>query len=89
MIRLNNAKMQEELRKIPGTTVNHTPTHTVVSSKDYVIYIKNIKTDRRGKAEEATSHRVLWDEKKHYKPLSVSHLVLRYQVSKALGAADE
>lgn len=89
MIKLNSARLQEELRKIPGTTVNHTPTHTVVSSKDYVVYIKNIRTDRRGNAEEAPSHRVLWDEKKHYKPLSVSHLVLRYQVSKALGAADE
>lgn len=89
MIRLNNNRLQENLRKIPGTTVNHTKTHTVVSSKDYVIYIKNIKTDRFGKEEEAPSHRVLWDENKHHKPLSVGHLVLRYQVSKALGAADE
>lgn len=88
MIKLNSARLQEELRKIQGTTVNHTPTHTIVSSKDYAVYIKNIKTDRRGKAE-APSHRVLWDETKHYKPLCASHLVLRYQVSKALGAADE
>lgn len=88
MIQLSNTRLQAELRKIPGTTVNNTPIHTVVSSKDYVIYIRNIKTDRRGKEEEAPSHRVLWDEKKHHKPLSVGHLVLRYQVSKALGAAD-
>lgn len=84
MQKLNNARMQAHLLKIPHVTINHTRTHTIVSSRDYAVHIKNIRTD-----EKAPSHKVLWDEGKHYSPLNLEHLGVRYMVSKALGDADE
>lgn len=84
MIKLNNKRMQEELGKIPDVTINHTGTHTVITKGTYSVHVSNIKKD-----EKAPSHRSLWDEKRNYKPLYPSHLILRHQVSQALGAADE
>lgn len=83
-MKLNNKRMQEELAKIPKATINHTGTHTVVTRGTYSVHVSNIRKDEQG-----ASHRGLWDEKKNYKPLYPTHLVLRYQVSQALGAADE
>lgn len=84
MIKLNNKRMQEELLKIPEVTINHTGSHTVVTRGTYSVHVSNIRKD-----EKAPSHRVLWDETKNYAPLYPAHLVLRAQVSQALGAADE
>jgi hypothetical protein len=80
-VKLNNKRMQEELLKIPNATINHTATHTIITRGTYSVHVSNIR--------KAKSHRLLWDEKKNYAPLYPAHLVLRYQVSQALGAADE
>lgn len=83
-MKLNNKRMQEELLKIPNATINHTATHTIITNGTYSVHVSNIRKD-----EKAKSHRLLWDERKNYAPLYPAHLVLRYQVSQALGAADE
>lgn len=81
---LNNQRMQKALRKLANVTINHTKTHTVITRDDYSCHIHNIKKD-----EKASSHRLLWDEKKNFAPLNGAHLVLRAQVSLALGEADD
>jgi len=81
---LNNFRVQEELLKLEGVTIHHTPTHTVVTRGDYNCHVSNIRKD-----EKAPSHKFLWDEKKNGKPLNPKHLVLRAQVSYALGKADD
>ena len=84
MIKLNTKRVQEELAKIKGASILHTATSTIISRGDYTIYIDNPK-----KNEKALTHKMLWNEDKNGYPMCPAHLVFRYQVSKALGAADE
>ena len=88
MLQLNNRYLQESLMLIPNAVINHTKTHTVVWRDNYLCHIEQIQTDRSGQPEQAVSHKVLWDERKNRYPLSMEHLMLRYEVSAALGLAD-
>ena len=83
MIRLNKQRLHDELSKIAGASMIHTKSHTIISRNDYAIYICNVKNN-----EKAPSHKLLWDESRHYAPLYPAHLVFRHAVSKALGRAD-
>ena len=83
MIRLSKQRLHEELSKIRGVSFIHTKSHTIASRDDYAIYICNIKNN-----EKAPSHKLLWDESRHYAPLYPAHLVFRLEVSQALGRAD-
>ena len=81
---LNNGAVQHWLKQVPGATIIHTAHHTVVTRDDYSVYVEKVP-----KGMKARSHKILWDEDRHYAPLNMEHLKLRAEVSFALGNADE
>lgn len=81
---LSNGSVQHWLKQIPGATIIHTAHHTVVTRDDYSVYVEKPAKDMR-----AWSHKILWDESRHYAPLNMEHLKLRAEVSLALSNADE
>lgn len=90
MLQLNNRCMQSALKNVPDASIVHTKTHTVVSRGTYSCFVENIQIDKKtGQPEKAVSHKVLWDESRHYNPLDLEHFKLRVEVSMALALADK